>query len=342
MASRLAYGPKVRLTTWPVCVPFLVLQSFKERHGREPVQRLAVSFLAAPSFSVGGRGILARQQRRPVIHRKQAMHVTGRLRRFVLVSIALILGTSALAENEPFRIAGAKMEPVFEGGSPAGLRLSHIVPGECIASLGLLNGDVLVEFNRQPVDSITTYTRFLEALGEKFPFSLEVRRQDGETRSLEAVGCGTDTPGRGTVCVAPHPSEDSQFPDHYLMIDRPILFRARFDELEWITLSASESVQVTLPLGRTHVVQLEVGGQRHSSFWFSFRERGSTQLCLRMSAYHDTWHLRPVSAPYPCGCEPGTSHLRGRRGGAEGVFGAQSNRRLARLGCSLTTPGPSA
>jgi type II secretory pathway component PulC len=102
----------------------------------------------------------------------------------------LISAGSAAPEDEPFRIAGAKMEPVFEGGTPIGIRFSHILPDSCIAGLGIRNGDLLVELNDKPISSINDYSHFLEVLKEISPFSFQLRGEDGDTRTLQGKGCG--------------------------------------------------------------------------------------------------------------------------------------------------------
>lgn len=85
---------------------------------------------------------------------------------------------------------GARMHPVFESGAPIGLRFSHVVPDGCIASLGIRDGDLLVGVDDQPISSIHDYVRFLNAIGEFLPFSMQLRGEDGDSRELRADGCG--------------------------------------------------------------------------------------------------------------------------------------------------------
>ena len=115
-------------------------------------------------------------------------------------SLPIILASvgSAASAEEPFRVAGARMEPVFQAGAPTGIRFSHILPDSCVAKLGIREGDLLVRLNDKPIRSIDDYIHFLEVLKEISPFSFELRAHNGDTRALQGMGCGLAPSGPDT------------------------------------------------------------------------------------------------------------------------------------------------
>jgi hypothetical protein len=115
----------------------------------------------------------------------------------------------------------------------------------------------------------------------------------------------------GQICVAPIPRSAKDL-DHDMPGGKPqkrehqYEFSVSVDNMNPVAVpnEASPRLIEGLRLNERHLVTIRDGGEVIESFWFTFEQRGSTELCLSYTPWYQTWQLDP---PRPgaswCGCK---------------------------------------
>ena len=87
------------------------------------------------------------------------------------------------AEPEPDAGAGRRSGFLGITGSDApggGVQINGVIPGSVAEQSGLRPGDVLLEYNGQPVSTLAALTTLVRGGGEGAPVSLRIRRENAE------------------------------------------------------------------------------------------------------------------------------------------------------------------
>jgi type II secretory pathway component PulC len=81
-------------------------------------------------------------------------------------------------------LSQARFLPKQEGGELVGIEVGAIKPGSVLEEVGLVNGDLITEFNGVPIDSPEQSGRLIQELGDAKEISLVVEDPDGATRTI--------------------------------------------------------------------------------------------------------------------------------------------------------------
>ena len=68
-----------------------------------------------------------------------------------------------------------------------GVQVSNIKPGSFWETLGIRNGDVIVELNNRLIDNVEAGNNLMNSLGQEQVLHLRVRGADGKERFLDYV-----------------------------------------------------------------------------------------------------------------------------------------------------------
>lgn len=88
-----------------------------------------------------------------------------------------------VSRNLPFLVTQLSVQPYFERGQPAGIRVARIRPGSFFARMGIQNGDVLRGVAGEALHSLPDAVKLHRAFQGSSEVSLELLR-DGEARSI--------------------------------------------------------------------------------------------------------------------------------------------------------------
>jgi hypothetical protein len=95
------------------------------------------------------------------------------------------------ALSEPRKLVrlfgAANVKPLYDSSYKKilGVQVNHIKPGTFWQTLGIRNGDVIVEFNGELVDNTEASNHLMTALGQEQVLHLRVRGADGKERYLD-------------------------------------------------------------------------------------------------------------------------------------------------------------
>jgi hypothetical protein len=105
----------------------------------------------------------------------------------------------------------------------------------------------------------------------------------------------------GRICLAPL-ADDAKALDHDMPGGVPqkrtqlYEFSVRIDDREAVPVprksESSRFIDDLDPLSR-HLIAIQDGGKVIESFWFTFEQRGGSDLCLTYTPWYQTWQLEP-------------------------------------------------
>ena len=102
----------------------------------------------------------------------------------------------------------------------------------------------------------------------------------------------------GKICIAPLPEyareADHDYPGGRAPREYSYDFSVQIDSEKPVPVPNDKPVLVTgLDVRSKHMVRIRDGEQTIESFWFSFSNRGSNELCLAYGPWYQTWSLDP-------------------------------------------------
>ena len=78
----------------------------------------------------------------------------------------------------------------------------------------------------------------------------------------------------------------------------------QIDKQELVDVSRETGVKITgLRLRKRHLVRIRDAGKTIESFFFTFEDRGSPDLCLWLTPFYQTWSLSPPEKRPWCKCK---------------------------------------
>ena len=117
----------------------------------------------------------------------------------------------------------------------------------------------------------------------------------------------TGTARTGTVCIAP-------VTDAMIAADRgdprgpsprrDFHFNVQFDNGKRVDVPRVKGLPMSgLAIGKRHLVRIRDGEKLIESFFFTFKDRGSTNLCLSYGPWYETWDLSAPGRRRWCRCQ---------------------------------------
>ena len=160
-------------------------------HDRESQQTLVVGV----GDEIGGQALVVAIERERVVLREHGalreltLEGAGQARAHVVVPGRDDRFARSGSERTIFdRLLGqGQVLPKFEDGQMIGLQVSAIQAGGLYDEIGLENGDVITEFNGDPIDSQAKTAKVLQQMSEEDAYRVVALRADGSERFWDFV-----------------------------------------------------------------------------------------------------------------------------------------------------------
>lgn len=112
----------------------------------------------------------------------------------------------------------------------------------------------------------------------------------------------------GSICVSPVTDEiramDRGDPTGKRTTPYQYKFSVQIDSGKLVPVGAKDGVLIPqLDTKKRHLVRIRDGEQLIQSFYFTFKDRGASYLCLSYGPWYQTWQLSPPGKRPWCRCK---------------------------------------